>query len=274
MRTGLHEPQWFKQSDTTIKAEERASMQSEFSVVGIDLAKSICHLVGTDERGQIMLRKRLARGEVLPFRAQLPRGLVGMEACGGAHDWARPWREQGHEVQLLAPPYVQPYVQTHKHDLRDAAAIAEAVTRPSMGFGPSTNVAPQDLQALPRVRARLRGARTARVNARRGLWAAYGIVLPTGGNALRHAWAAQLEAAHTKLTPLSQELFGTRWAACKQVEAAVASDDEKLQALAPTHPESHRLLTMPGMGPLTATALIAAVGDGGGLTNGRQCAAW
>ena len=114
-------------------------MKPELSVVGIDLAKSIFHLVGMDERGKIILRKRLARGEVMPFMAQLPRVLVGMEACGGAHYWARQLREQGHEVKLMAPQYVKPYVKTNKNDLRDAEAIAEAVTRPSMRFVPIKN---------------------------------------------------------------------------------------------------------------------------------------
>jgi len=148
------------------------------------------------------------------------------------------------------------------------------VTRPSMRFVPIKNVAQQDLQALHRVRERLMGARTALVNEMRGLLAEYGIVLPTGVNAFRHAWAAKLEAEHAKLTPLSQELFGKLWAEFKQVEAEVAYYDEKLQALATTHPESQRLLTIPGIGPITATALIAAVGDVGGFTNGRQFAAW
>ena len=249
-------------------------MKSELSVVGIDLAKSIFHLVGTDERGKIILRKRLARGEVLSFMAKLPRVLVGMEACGGAHYWARHLREQGHEVKLMAPQYVKPYVKTNKNDLRDAEAIAEAVTRPSMRFVPIKNVAQQDLQALHRVRERLMGARTALVNEMRGLLAEYGIVLPTGVNAFRHAWAAKLEAEHAKLTPLSQELFGKLWAECKKVEAEVAYYDEKLQALATTHPESQRLLSIPGIGPITATALIAVLGEVGGCTNSRQFAAW
>jgi len=249
-------------------------MKPELSVVGIDLAKSIFHLVGMDERGKIILRKRLARGEVLPFMAQLPRVLVGMEACGGAHYWARQLRAQGHEVKLMAPQYVKPYVKTNKNDLRDAEAIAEAVTRPSMRFVPIKNIEQQDLQALHRVRERLMGARTALVNEIRGLLAEYGIVLPTGVNAFRNALAAKLEAEHAKLTPLSQELFGKLREEFKKVEAEVAYYDEKLQALATTHPESQRLLTIPGIGPITATALIAAVGDVGGFTNGRQFAAW
>src|SRR5215470_17521284 len=163
-------------------------MKSELSVVGIDLAKSIFHLVGTDERGTIILRKRLARGEVLSFMAQLPRVLVGMEACGGAHDWARHLREQGHEVKLMAPQYVKPYVKTNNNDLRDAEAIAEAVTRPSMRFVPIKHVAQQDLQALHRVRERLMGARTALVNDRRGLLAEYGIVLPPVSTPFATPW--------------------------------------------------------------------------------------
>ena len=249
-------------------------MTPKLSVVGIDLAKSIFHLVGLDERGKIILRKRLARGEVMPFMAKLPRVLVGMEACGGAHYWARQLREQGHEVKLMAPQYVKPYVKTNKNDLRDAEAIAEAVTRPSMRFVPIKNVEQQDLQALHRVRERLMGARTALVNEMRGLLAEYGIVLPTGVNAFRNTLAAKLEAEQAKLTPLSQELFGKLCAECKKVEAEVAYYDEKLQAIAATHPESQRLLTIPGIGPITATALIAAVGDMGGFTNGRQFAAW
>ena len=136
------------------------------------------------------------------------------------------------------------------------------------------NVEQQDLQALHRVRERLLGARTALVNEMRGLLAEYGIVLPTGVNAFRNALAATLEAEHAKLTPLSQELFGKLCAEFKKVEAEVAYYDEKLQALATTHPESQRLLTIPGIGPITATALIAAVGDVGVFTNGRQFAAW
>jgi transposase len=249
-------------------------MKPELSVVGIDLAKNIFHLVGMDERGKIILRKRLARGEVMPFMAKLPRVLVGMEACGGAHDWARQLREQGHEVKLMAPQYVKPYVKTNKNDLRDAEAIAEAVTRPSMRFVPIKNMEQQDLQALHRVRERLMGARTALVNEMRGLLAEYGIVLPTGVNAFRNALAEKLEAEQAKLTPLSQELFGKLCEEFKKVEAEVAYYDEKLQAIAITHPESQRLLTIPGIGPITATALIAAIGNVGVFTNGRQFAAW
>lgn len=156
-------------------------MKQELSVVGIDIAKRVLHVVGMDERGQIILRKRLMRGEVTACMAKLPQATVGMEACGGAHDWARQLRQQGHAVKLMAPQDVKPYVKTNKNDLRDAEAIAGAVTRPNMRFVPVKDVAQQDIQALHRVRERLLGARTALVNEMRGLLAEYGIVLPRGG---------------------------------------------------------------------------------------------
>ena len=184
-------------------------MTPELSVVGLDLAKNVFHIVGMDERGTIILRKRLARSEVMPCMAPLSRVLVGMEACGGAHYWARQLREQGHEVKLMAPQYVKPYVKTNKNDLRDAEAIAEAVTRPSMRFVPIKTVAQQDIHALHRVRERLIGARTALINAIRGLFAEYGIVLPVGVKAFRKSVVETLDTQQAKLTPLSQELFGT-----------------------------------------------------------------
>jgi transposase len=249
-------------------------MTPDLSVVGIDIAKRIFHLVGTDDRGKVVLRKRLVRGEVLSFMAQLPPVIVGIEACGGAHEWARRLREQGHDVKLMAPQYVKPYVKTNKNDLRDAEAIAEAVTRPSMRFVPIKEVGQQDIQALHRVRERLMGARTALINEMRGLLAEYGIVLPKGAKAFRKAVVGKLDAEQAKLTPLGQELFHRLFDELVQVEAEVAYYDEKLLAIAEAHPECQRLLTIPGIGPLTATALIAAVSDVGVFQNGRQFAAW
>jgi transposase len=206
--------------------------------------------------------------------AQLPPVTVGMEACGGSHYWARRFREQGHEVKLMAPQYVKPYVKTNKNDLRDAEAIAEAVTRPSMRFVPIKEVEHQDIQALHRVRDRLMGACTALVNEMRGLLAEYGIVLPKGVNAFRKAVVEKLDAEPAKLTSLSQALFRKLFDEWLKLEAAVAYYDEKLKALATTHPECQRLLTIPGIGPITATALIAAVSDVGVFDNGRHFSAW
>ena len=146
-------------------------MKRDMSGVGIDIAKRAFHLVGMEERGKLVLRTRCGRGEVLPLLANLGPATLGMEACGGAHDGARCLREQGHEVTLMAPQFVKPYVKSNKNAMRAAEAIAEAVTRPSMRCVPVKDVAQQDIQALHRVRERLVTARTALVNEMRGLLA-------------------------------------------------------------------------------------------------------
>src|SRR5215510_2024004 len=182
-------------------------MQPELRTVAIDLAKKVFHLVGTDTLGKILWRKRLTRHALMPFIAQLPPVLIGMEACGGAHYWARRFREHGHEVKLMAPQFVKPYVKSHKNDSRDAEAIAAAVTRPTMRFVPIKDVAQQDIQALHRVRERRIGERTALVNEVHGLLHEYGIVMPKGVAKFRQAVVGKLESEKDKLTPLSQEMF-------------------------------------------------------------------
>jgi transposase len=249
-------------------------MKQNVCTVGIDLAKKIFHLVGTDTTGKIVWRKRLTRHALISFMAQLPPVTIGMEACGGAHYWARQLRHQGHEVKLMAPQFVKPYVKSNKNDMRDAEAIAEAVTRPTMRFVPIKDVAQQDVQALHRVRERLIGARTALINEVHGLMQEYGIVMPKGVAKFRQAVVAKLEAEKDKLTPLSQEMFGKLVEEFAALEKQLTYYQEKLEALATTHPECQRLMTIPGIGPITATALVAAVGDVGVFKNGRQFAAW
>jgi transposase len=249
-------------------------MKQEMSVLGIDIAKRLFHAVGMAERGKIVWRKRLSRHDLIPFIAKLPPVLIGMEACGGAHYWARRFRAYGHEVKLMAPQFVKPYVKSNKNDSRDAEAIAEAVTRPTMRFVPAKDVDQQDIQALHRVRERLIGERTALVNEVHGLMHEYGIVMPKGVAKFRQAVVGKLEADKDKLTPLSQEMFGKVVEEFAALEAQLAYYQEKLEALAATHPECQRLLTIPGIGPLSATALVAAVSDASAFKNGRQFAAW
>jgi transposase len=249
-------------------------MKPAMSVLGIDIAKRVFHAVGMDERGKIVLRKRLSRHDLIPFLAQLPPVRIGMEACGGAHYWARRFRAHGHEVKLMAPQFVQPFVKSNKNDMRDAEAIAEAVTRPTMRFVPIKEVDQQDIQALHRVRERLIGARTALVNEVHGLMHEYGIVIPKGVAKFRQAVVDKLESEKGKLTALSQELFWKLVEEFVALEKQLAYYQEKLEALATTHLECQRLMTIPGIGPITATALVAAVGDMGVFNNGRQFAAW
>jgi transposase len=263
----------FKTSET-IQPQEASPMKHQISVLGIDIAKRLFHVVGMNERGQIVLRKRLARNALMPFIAALPPVLIGMEACGGAHYWARRFREHHHEVKLMAPQFVKPYVKSNKNDMRDAEGIGEAVTRPTMRFVPTKEVDQQDIQALHRVRERLIGARTALVNEIHGLLHEYGIVVPKGVAKFRQTVVGKLEADKAKLTPLSQEMFGKLIDEFAALEKQLAYDQEKLEALATTHPECQRLMTIPGIGPLTATALVAAVSDASAFKNGRQFAAW
>jgi len=249
-------------------------MKHALHVVGLDSAKRIFPLVGLDDRGKIIVRKRWMRGEVMACMAKRPRVTVGMAAWGGSHDWARQWREPGHEVPLRAPRTVKPSGKTNKNALREAEASAEAVTRPSRRFVPIQEVEHQEVQALHRVRERLRGARTALVHARRGRWAESGIVVPQGVNAFRTVVLEKLEAAPAQLTSLRQERVSKLCDALGQGASALAYDADTRAAMAPSPPAGQRLLTIPGSGPIPATALRAAVSAVGVVTQGHRFSAW
>ena len=174
----------------------------------------------------------------------------------------------------MAPQFVKPYVKLNKNDRRDAEAIAAAVTRPTRRFVPIKDVDQQAIPALHRVRERLIGERTALVHAVHGLMQAYGIVMPKGVSKFRQAGVEKLESDKDKLTALSQEMLWKLGEECAALEKQLASSQEKLDTLATTHPACQRLMTIPGIGPFTATALVAAVSDASACKNGRQCAAW
>jgi transposase len=257
-----------------IKPQETSPMKQEINVLGIDIAKRVFHAVGMDERGKIVFRKRLSRHALMPFMAKLPPVRIGMEACGGAHYWARRFREHGHEVKLMAPQFVKPYIKSNKNDMRDAEGIAEAMTRPTMRFVPPKEVEQQDIQALHRVRERLIGARTALVNEVHGLMNEYGIVIPKGVSKFRQVVVGKLESEKDKLSSLSQEMFWKLIDEFAALEKQLGYYQDQLETLAATHPECQRLMTIPGIGPITATALVTAVSDANAFKNGRQLAAW
>jgi transposase len=176
-----------------------------------------------------------------------------------AHDWARRFRENGHTVKLMAPQFVKPYAKSNKHDMADAEAIGEAVTRPTMRFVPIKEVAQQDLQALHRIRERLVNARPALMNEMRGLLGEDGIVLPKGIAQFRQAWLNMLAHEQAKLTELSRHVFRQLHEEWLALEPRLAYDHEPLEAICRADPACQRLLTMPGVGPFTATALVAEV---------------
>jgi transposase len=191
-------------------------MAQQLHTVAIDLAKNVLHLVGADAAGDILWRTRLTRHALMPCIAQLPPVLIGMEACGGAHDWARRVREHGHAVTRMAPQFVTPLVTSTKNDLRDAEAIAEAVTRPTMRVVPTKDIGQHDRQALHRVRERLIGARTALITEGHSLMHEEGIVMPTGVSKFRQAVVETLASVKDMRTAVGQEMCG------KLVEACVA----------------------------------------------------
>jgi transposase len=189
-------------------------MPPSLHTVAIDLATQVFHVVGADPTGTMLWRKRLTRQALMPCIAQLPPVLIGIDACGGAHDWARRFRQHGHEVKRMAPQFVTPCVTSNQHDRRDAEAIAEAVTRPTMRVVPPKDIAQHDRQALHRVRERLMGERTALINAGHGLMHDYGIVSPTGVSKFQQAVVETLESAKDTRTALRQEMCGKLVQAC------------------------------------------------------------
>ena len=244
------------------------------TTVGLDLAKSVFQVHGMDERGKVTVRKQLRRREVLSFFANLPPCLVGMEACGGAHYWAQRVQECGHTVKLMAPQFVRPYVKSNKSDAQDAEAIGEAVTRPTMRFVPVKTPEQQAILALHRARQGFVKARTAQVNQLRSLLAEFGLVFPQGIQRLRQQVPAVLEELETKVPELVRQLFVTLFAHVKHLDGQIAELEQQIKRWHRTSPPSRKLEAIPGIGPLTASALVASIGDATAFTTGRQLAAW
>ncbi len=179
------------------------------TTIGIDLAKNVFHLHAVDANGDVVFRKRLSRARLAEYLAQVPPSLIGMEACGGAHYWARRLTELGHEVRLVSPQFVKPYVKSNKNDRNDAEAICEATARPNMRFVKPNSIEHQDIQALHRIRSRLVGNRTALVNQIRGLLLEYGISMPRLIGTVRRQLPEILEDANNGLTMSGREYFAS-----------------------------------------------------------------
>ena len=230
---------------------------------------------GVDSNGNVVLQKRLSRNKLAEFIVNLPTCLIGMEACGGAHYWARKFQSFGHEVKLMSPQYViKPYVKTNKNDCNDAEAICEAVARPSMRFVPIKSLEQQDVQALHRIRSRLVGERTGLINQIRGLLAEYGIVIVQGASQLRKSLPRLVEMSPGQLTPMAQSLCWDLYEQLQEVDKKVGYYDVKVGELCRNSEVCQRLMQVEGVGPLTATALIAAIGDGKVFHKARHLSAF
>ena len=257
-----------------MKDNNATSERRELKVLGIDLAKQSFQLHGVDEHGHFVLKKKLNRNQLSAFIANLPPCLIGLEACGGAHYWVRQFTQLGHSVRMIAPQFVKPYVKSNKNDAVDAEAICEAVQRPNMRFVPTKSIEQQDLQSLHRIRSQLVARRTAQANQIRGLLMEYGLVIPKGISYVRKAVPSILEDAENILSTLFRELLNELYEELVHLDKRIRSLEQKLVMLSAQHEDCQRLLTIPGVGLLTATALMAAIGDVTVFKNGRELAAW
>lgn len=245
----------------------------DIKVYGIDLAKNIFQLHGADGKGKKVVQKRLKRGDLLEFMAKQKPCLIGLEACGSAHYWAREFQSLGHQVKLMAPQFVKPYVKSNKNDRNDACAIAEAVTRPEMRFVPIKRIDQQDTLLLHRTRGLLIKNRTAHANQIRGLLGEYGIVIPKGLSQLKKL-PGILELNQKKLTPQSEVIFNRQYEYLKSIEKEIAYYDKAIEKSAEENAQCREIMKIEGIGPVTASAVVATVGDAKVFKNGREMSAW
>jgi transposase len=244
------------------------------TTLGIDLAKTSFSLVGMDKHGKIVLRKTLSRSKLLPFIAQLPPCLIGMEACSGAHYWSREFSKLGHQVGQIAVKFVEPYRKGGKNDNADAEAICEAVRRPNLHFVPTKTVDQQAELCLHRVRQSLVWDRTGLLNQLRGLLSEFGIVMAKGRYPAQGAIPGILEDANNGLPMLARRVIQQLWQRIEQINVDIASFDRELAQLAKGNEDARCLMSIPGVAAQTATAVLASVPDIRVFKDSRQFAAW
>jgi transposase len=242
--------------------------------VGVDLAKNVFQVHGVDERGKVALRKQLKRQQIAAFFNQLPPCLIGIEACSGAHFWARKLMEFGHTVKLIAPQFVKPYVKSNKNDVADAEAICEAVGRPNMRFVAIKNTEQQALLGLHRARQGFVIERTAQANQIRGLLTEFGLVMSKGIRFVRNNVPRILEDAENGLSGVSRALIARLFEHFRELERHVKELEKEINAWHREDTASQRLQEIPGIGAISASALVASVGDAKVFHNGREFAAW
>jgi transposase len=246
----------------------------QVTAIGFDLAKQVFQVHGVDGRGHATLKKKLKRAQVATFFANLPACLVGMEACASSHFWARKLQEFGHTVRLIAPQFVRPYVKTNKTDAADAEAICEALGRPGMRFVPIKSVEHQGLLALHRVRQGFVKARVAQSNQIRGLLGEFGIVISQGATRMESRLPSILEDAENGLPCRMRQLLAGLLEHVRYLRQQAEEIEAQIKSWHEANEASRRVAEIPGIGPITASALIASIGDAKAFTNGRQLAAW
>jgi transposase len=239
------------------------------TTIGIDLGKNSFHLIGMDKHGKILWRQKLARGQLEERLANRPRCRIGLEACAGAHHVGRRLAALGHEVRLIPAQYVKPFLKGHKNDYRDAEAIAEAVQRPTMRFVPLKSGEQLELQALHRVRSRLVGQRTAVINQLQGFLLEHGIPVRQGATRLRQALPTILAQRSDVLTPRLVHLLEDRCGDWRQLDTRIAAITSQIEELARQDASCQRLMGIPGVGPLVASAMVAAIGNGAAFPRPR-----
>jgi transposase len=243
---------------------------AKITTVGIDLAKNVFSVHAIDESGAVLIRKTVSRARLMAMVAQWPACVIGMEACSGAHEWARRFQALGHTVRIMASRFVAPYRKSGKNDGNDAEAICEAVLRPSMRFVPVKSAEQQALLSLHRVRQGFVEERTATVNRIRGLLAEFGFVLPNRVIEVRRGAARAAES----LPPLARHAIGDLLEHLRVLDARITGYERELEHLAHSNQAAERLMTINGVGPMTALATVASVGAAHEFINGRQFAAW
>jgi transposase len=242
--------------------------------VGIDLGKTTFHLVALGAAGKVLVRKKFTQKQLLAFTANMQTSLIGMEACSGAHFLGRALRSQGHDVRLMAAKFVKPFVKSNKNDFIDAEAIAEAVERKNMRFVPIKTDDQLDLQAIHRVRDRLISRRTAVINQLRAFLLERGLVFAKTPSKLREAMPEVLENAGASLTPQMRNLIDLLWGEWKMVEQQIEELTDELERISAADAGCTRIRKIPGIGPVVATAIVAAIGNGAAFRKGRDFSAW
>ena len=246
----------------------------KITTIGVDLAKEVFQIHGVDEYGKIVLRKQLRRGKMAKFFANLETCLIGMEACGSSHHWARKLGEFGHTIKLMSPQFVKPYVKTNKHDMADAEAICEAVSRPNMRFVAIKNVEQQAILSVHRARQGMVKARTAQANQIRGLLSEFGIVMPQGIRSISKRMPDILEDAENGLPGILRKLLERLNDHLKELNRQAEELELQIKLWHKENEASQKLEAIPGIGPITASAIVATVGNAAEYKNGRQLAAW